>query len=171
MAGPRYGLYRTKDRTGRYHPKWRIRYRGADGRYLNATGFPDKRETARLAAQLAMEADEIRHGIRKPRTVADVASLRPIQTSLDEFLMWGKGQGGRGGRPWSPVHARNREFHLGVLRDRMGLRTLGDITLQGAEKALRTLQDEGRQLKAELASREMAPRRAVPNDVRAKKAA
>ena len=91
-----------------------------------------------------MEADEIRHGIRKPRTVADVASLRPIQTSLDEFLMWGKGQGGRGGRPWSPVHARNREFHLGVLRDRMGLRTLGDITLQGAEKALRTLQDEGR---------------------------
>ena len=115
-----FWLFRTKRANGTFHPRWRIRYLGPDGKPRKATGFSDKGETKRLAQQLALEADEIRRGIRKPPHLADTGSLRPIAEHVEAYLSWGKTQGGRGGRPWARKwqveHTRNLAWWIDSLK-------------------------------------------------------
>src|SRR5206468_2762129 len=99
-----FWIFRTKRKDGTYHPRLRFRYIGADGKPKKGTGFTDRGETKRLAQQLALEADEIRRGIRKPPQAADTESLKPIGEHVEAYLSWGATQGGRGGRPWSETH-------------------------------------------------------------------
>lgn len=145
MAGPRgHVLYRTRNRkTGRFHGKWRIRYRGPDGAWKHATGFVDKGETRRLAEQLAMRADEINRGIREAPKVADQESRRPLQEHVDAYLAWGAAQGGRGGRPWAPLHREYQERRLGDLVSALGLKTLRDVNLADVEKVLQGMHERG----------------------------
>jgi len=131
-----FWLYRTKRSNGVFHPRWRFRYIGADGTLASGTGFTDKGETKRLAQQLALEADEIRRGIRKPPALADTESMRPIGERVAAYLAWGRTQGGHGGRPWSAIHSREQETHLAWWVETLGLETLRDIALAEVEKAL-----------------------------------
>jgi integrase len=65
---------------------------------------------------------------------------------VEEYLSWGEAQGGRGGRPWSRPHARNRRTCLSWWQESLGLETLADLEgiLPRVEKALRELQGEGK---------------------------
>ena len=131
-----FWLFRTRKKGGGFHPRWRFRYLGPDGRMAYGSGFTDKTETSRLAGQMALKADEIRRGEAPPPQLADTESLRPIQEHIDAYLAWGRVQGGRGGRPWSPVHDRKQEQVLDWWKEALGLKTLRDITLPAVEKAL-----------------------------------
>jgi hypothetical protein len=93
-------------------------------------------ETRRLAAQLALEADEIRRGVREAPQAAETESLKPIQEHVDAYLTWGRTQGGRGGRPWAHYYAAQQETRLGWWTKALKLTTLRDITLSDVEKAL-----------------------------------
>ncbi len=131
-----FWLFRTKDKNGKLHPRWRIRYTGPDGRLVKTTGFTDKGETTRLAQQLALAADEIRRGVRKPPQPADTESLRPIREHVEAYLAWGCTQGGRGGRPWSATHQKGVKREMDWWLASLKAATLRDITLGAAEKAL-----------------------------------
>ena len=131
-----FWLFRTKRKDGTYHPRWRFRYIGPDGTPKKATGFTDRGETRRLATQLALEADEIRRGVRKAPQAAETESLRPIEEHVKAYLAWGRTQGGRGGRPWAAYYGAQQETRLEWWTNALKLSSLRDITLSDAEKAL-----------------------------------
>ena len=59
--------------------------------------------------------------------------------------MWGEAQGGRGGRPWSDLHAQRRRNSLESWQERLHLETLADLDgiLPRVEQALRERQSHG----------------------------
>lgn len=136
-------MFRTKRKDGTYHPRWRFRYLGPEGKPTAATGFTDKGETRRLAQQLALEADEIRRGLRKPSQPADTESLKPIADQIEAYLAWGRFQGGRGGRPWAKAYAGKQESALAWWVEVLKVGTLRDITLPGVESALQVKGKDG----------------------------
>ncbi|MBI4563841.1 MAG: tyrosine-type recombinase/integrase [Planctomycetes bacterium] len=131
-----YWLYRTRGADGKVHPRWRFRYHGPDGKLAGGTGYTDKGETRRLAQQLALEADEIRRGVRKAPQAADTEGLKPIAEHIEAYLDWGNTQGGRGGRPWAKDYAAKQKACLAWWTEALRVGTLKDITLPGVEAAL-----------------------------------
>ncbi len=129
-----------------YHDRWRFEYVDWQGRRKNGTGGTTRRETEKLAARVQAEQDEIRKGYRPPPTSASKHASRPVKEVMAEYCEWGESQGGRGGRPWSKVHAGLKRSRLKWWRDRLGLETLADLDgiLTKAETALRELQEKGR---------------------------
>ena len=65
-----------------------------------------------MAEKLEADHRQIRLGYRPAPLSADKHRKRPFQEVMEEYLAWGKAQGGRGGRPWAPNHARNRRTDL-----------------------------------------------------------
>ena len=100
----------------------------------------------RIADRLEDEHLQVRLGYRPAPTSADRFGKRDFAEVADEYLSWGQVQGGRGGRPWSAIHARTRKTKLQWWQGQLGLSTLGDLTgiLPRAEKVLRELQAAGR---------------------------
>ena len=139
-------VFRTKDKDGKYHDCWRFQYTDWMGKRRTATGYPSKTETEKLAASKQRKEDEIRRGYRDPPQTADKHKTKPVDETVEEYLAWGKSQGGRGGRPWSKGHARMREAHLKWWQERLALGTLEDLdgVLPRAQEALRELQGENR---------------------------
>lgn len=134
----KFWLYQTRDRNDHIHECWRYRFWGADGKMKSGTGCPDKGETGRIAQGLAIEADEIRRGARPAPHPADTESLKPIGDHITEYLDGGIFQGGRGGRPWSAVHAAKQRVILEKwMVTTLGWKTLRDVNLAELEKALR----------------------------------
>jgi len=128
------------------HPRWRYEYIDWRGQRRIKTGYPTKTETMKLALRVQAQEDEIRNGYRPPPRSADKHATRPFSEVVDEYLIWGESQGGRGGRPWAKGHARMRQSHLAWWKERLGLETLADLNgvLPRIEKILRELQKRGR---------------------------
>ena len=110
------------------------------------TGTRSRGETQRIADRLEDEHLQVRLGYRPAPTSADRFGKRDFAEVADEYLSWGQVQGGRGGRPWSAIHARTRKTKLQWWQGQLGLSTHGDLTgiLPRAEKVLRELQAAGR---------------------------
>jgi integrase len=110
------------------------------------TGTRAKAEMLRMAQRLEDEHRQVRLGYRPALQSADIHRHRPFAEVKDEYLAWGKSQGGRSGRPWGETHARNRCTHLGWWHTRLSLGTLADLEdiLPRVEEALRQLQALGR---------------------------
>jgi hypothetical protein len=106
-------------------------------------GTTDRKETERMAARFEDEHRQIRLGYRPAPKSADRHKARPIQEVIDEYLAWGKSQGGRGGRPWSAEHAEKRTTLLAWWKKQLGLTVLSDLdgVLPRVEAALRGLQE------------------------------
>ena len=134
----------------RSKPLSRGKFRGffvdMDGRQKLFTGTRSKAETLRIAKRLEDEHRQIRLGYRPAPVAADTHRTRPIAEAMEEYLAWGRSQGGRGGRPWAKAHAYNREAKLTWWRERLSLETLADMDgiLPRVEEALRGLQADGR---------------------------
>jgi len=65
----------------------------------------------------------------------------------DEYLAWGKSQGGRNGRPWGHDHLALRDRHLKWWPKTLGLETFADLDAAlppRVEEALRALQNKGK---------------------------
>jgi hypothetical protein len=90
------------------------------------TGTRNKAETLRIAHRLEDEHRQIVLGYRPALRSADTHQNRAFSDIKDEYLDWGKAQGGRDGRSWGTTHARNRRAQLGWWQDYLGLETLAD---------------------------------------------
>jgi len=95
-----------------------------------------------MALQAEAKAARIKAGLEAPPTSSFKHRHRPYDEVKDEYLAWGKAQGGRGGRAWSAQHADKRERSLNWWKERLGLGVLCDLegVLPRAEEALRELQ-------------------------------
>ena len=122
------------------------------GWFLDAAGrqcfftAKNKAEARRIGEKLEAEHHQVRLGYRPAPSSADKHRKHPFAEMMQEYLAWGVAQGGRGGRPWGAVHARNRRTHLGWWMKGLGLKTLADLEgiLPRVEAALRELQTLGR---------------------------
>jgi integrase len=117
-------------------------YRDSSGcrRYVTHNDPRATRAAVRaMAARLEDEHQQVRLGYRPARTAADKHRPRPYAQLVQEYLDWGRAQGGRGGRAWAEKHAQNRGTALQWWQQRLGLQTLGDLDgiLPRAEEALR----------------------------------
>jgi integrase len=131
--------------------------RKADGKYQgwyfdsskvrkHFTGTHDYDETRRIAVRLEDDHLQVRLGYRPSRSKAEKSRPLKIDKILQDYMEWGCTQGGRGGRPWSTVHAANRQAQLTWWRERLGLETLGDLhnILPQVERAAQALQKAGK---------------------------
>ena len=118
----------------------------ASGKRKFFMGTHNRDDTLRMARRLEDEHRQVRLGYRPAPTSAERFSKRDFGDVRDEYLSWGQAQGGRGGRPWSPIHARTRRTRLQWWQEQLGLSTLGDLhgILPRVEKTLRGLQAAGR---------------------------
>jgi len=138
------GVWRTKDRNGKPHRRWRGWYYDRQGRRRRGSGTQSKVETLALARYLESEYLRARLArLLRPRKSDGECAFDGVAR---EYLSWGASQGGRGGRPWSGTHARTRKRHLPWWQKRLGLKLLADLegSLPRVERELRGLQGLGR---------------------------
>jgi len=78
---------------------------------------------------MAMQVQAHHYAIRNGVAAAPKLSDRPhdIGALMDEYLRWGEAQGGRGGRPWSPEHARKRRSFLAWWKSEMQMQSQLDL--------------------------------------------
>ena len=137
----------------RSKPQPNGKYQGWYGDYTRQRvffiGTRKEAETRRMAERLEDEHRQIRLGYRPVPNSAAKHAKRPFSEVREEYLAWGKAQGGRGGRPWGRTHARERENKLAWWEGRLSLETLADLTgvLPRVEAVLRELQTNGRKTK------------------------
>jgi len=134
---------RSKPQPNGKYQGW---YQDYSGRRVFFIGTHKPAETRRMAERLEDDHRQIRLGYRSAPKSAAKHAKRPFEEVAEEYLAWGKAQGGRGGRPWGRDHARKRADHLTWWRKRLGLATLADLDgiLPRADAALRELADAGR---------------------------
>jgi len=99
-----------------------------------------------MAVQQEAKQARIRAGLEPPPSSAQRHRSRSITLVKAEYIAWGEAQGGRNGRPWSVIHARNRRTQLEWWKKQLGLDVLADFdnVLPHVEHALRRLQDAGK---------------------------
>ena len=139
-------VFQTSDKSGKLHEKYRFQYTDWQGRRRTATGYKSKIKTEKLAIRIEAESEEIRKGYRPPPDSACRNRLRPFEEVFQEYLDWGLSQGGRAGRPWSPVHARKSRSLLEWWQKQLSIEVLADLEtlLPNVERTLRKLQDKGK---------------------------
>ena len=105
-------VFQTKDKSGKTHSKWRFQYKDYQGVKKTGTGFKSKLETIAIAEKIEAEHLLIRNGYKEAPKKSKKHLERSFMEVAEEYLCWGRTQGGRGGKPWSPIHAKMRESHL-----------------------------------------------------------
>jgi len=128
------------------HERWRFQYVDHQGRRRTKTGCPTEAETLKLAMRVEAREYEIREGWRPAPRSFDAGMRRRFLEVAQEYLAWGKAQGGRGGRPWGKGHARMRQAHLAQWANRLGLTVLADVqgTLPRVEAVIRERLEAGK---------------------------
>ncbi len=138
MAGAR----KKPNRAGKYQGF----FLNMNGQRVFFTGTHDRRETLRMGEKLEDEHRQIRLGYREPPRSASKYKARPFAEVKDEYLAWGKTQGGIGGRPWSAKHAYYKATYLAWWVERLHFETMGDLDgiLSKVENSLRDLKAKGK---------------------------
>ncbi len=136
------GIRKKPLANGKYQG-WFMDYRG---RQKFFTGTTNQRETMRIAERLEDEHQQIKLGYREPPKEINKNRSRFFDEVAKEYLDWGNSQGGRGGKAWGSVHARNKKGQLKWWEKKMKLETLADLDgiLPKVEAALRDIQKKGR---------------------------
>jgi len=127
--------------------KFKAWFTDARGRRRHFVGTHARADTLRIAQRKEDEARQIRLGYRPAPTSADRHRAMRFADAADEYRAWGESQGGRGGRPWSAVHARKIKTKLAFWQAELGLDTLADLhdgILPKVEAALREVAAKGR---------------------------
>ena len=146
------GVRSAPNRNGKYQG-WYVNHAG---RRVFFVGTRKEAETRRMAERLEDENRQIRLGYRPVPKSADKHRATPIQEVIDQYVAWGKSQGGRNGYPWAETHARKRVAGLKWWVRVLGLTALADLddALPRTEAALRKLQELGKSGKTLAAYRE-----------------
>jgi integrase len=105
-----------------------------------------KTQTRRMAERIEDEHRQMRYGYKPLPKVKDPHALCSLHEIVTAYIAWGKSQGGRGGRAWSPPHTCKRQRQLVWWRESLGIEELGDLVgcLPKVEAALRMPQGQGR---------------------------
>lgn len=129
-------------KTGRAHPLWRYQYIDYLGCQRKGTGTTSRAETERIALQVQAKHYSIRAGAAPAPKLSD--GTHDIAELIEEYLRWGESQGGRGGRPWAPEHARKRRLYLGWWKSELKLQAQVDLVgcQIKVERAMRGLMSE-----------------------------
>jgi integrase len=128
--------------SGRYEA-W---YTDYTGRRRFITGTRSRAETLHVAQGLEHEHRMVRLGYKPKPTSVDKHRHQLCIEVLREYLAWGESQGGRGGKPWSKIHAQKTRRYLEWWRERLGLVVVSDLDdiLMNVEKNIRELQKAGK---------------------------
>lgn len=138
MPGARKG----KTAGGKYQG-W---YKDASGKQVWFTGTKNRAETKRIAERMEEEQRKIRLGHKEAPTSAAKNRKAAVSQIVKDYLAWGESQGGRDGRPWGDVHAKNRRRHLTFWQKVLKLKQMIDLKDCAAEveKELQKLKEKGR---------------------------
>ena len=127
------GVRRKRRSSGKFQG-WFTDYTG-ERKWFDGTR--SRAETLRTAQHLEDEHRQIRLGYAPiPSDRYEYCTFSEVK---EEYLAWGRAQGGRDGRPWGATHLRNRASQLTWWQAQLG--ELSDIGLSTVETLLRTLQD------------------------------
>jgi len=136
-------VFRVKDDHGKARKVWRFKYRGLDGRWKYGIGWADKQKTLDHAQALESDHRAVRNGEKAAPPSWLKNRNKPIAEVVKDYLLWGKTQGGRYGRPWDDQNARLKEIGLKWWVAELGLTVLADINLARVEKSAQTLLASG----------------------------
>lgn len=137
-------VYQTKRKDGKPHRLWRFQYKDWQGALRTGTGYTSEWKTRELADTIHAEQRAIRKRWRDRPKASD--KPRSFEKCVQEYLAWGKSQGGRRGHPWSATHARMRGAHLIWWKEQLKVEFVSDLyaSLARVEEKLRELQDKGK---------------------------
>ncbi|MBI1319286.1 MAG: tyrosine-type recombinase/integrase [Candidatus Hydrogenedens sp.] len=138
-------VFRTKDKDGKPHRKWRYQYVDRYGKKRTATGTSSKRETVRIAEEHGAKERAIRIGITEAPSTYALNRSRDLKEVLDEYMTWGKRYGGRKhGTGWQSDHATVKRRHLDWWKKELGLSCLSDCPdcLPKVERVLANLESD-----------------------------
>ena len=125
----------------KYSGQW-VDYTGRRKTRALSTSKP---QAAKMLEALKVISREIKLGLRPVPSVAEKNKARLFRQVANEWLEWGNAQGGRGGRPWAPIHQRSRQRQIELWESRLKFKYLNDLDgcLGKVEKAIRDLLAEG----------------------------
>ena len=135
--------FKRKDRHGRKRDVWEYKYRGATGKWLYGTGWPDKAKTLQHAQSVEAECRAIRKGEKDDTTATLQKRNAPVSEAIAGFMAWGKSHGGRLHRGWDEQNEKLTLVYLTRWTEQLGLAKLNDISLERVEKVIRQEQGEG----------------------------
>jgi integrase len=115
------GVFRTKDKKGRNHKRWRFWYIDRHGHRIKETGNESKLETL----QLAHEKNQAEALIRNRTTIAP--DERVINETVAEYVAWGKIEGTRDGGPWTASHSYEVQRILENWQTWLNVNVLADL--------------------------------------------
>ena len=121
-------VFRTKDKNGKFHAKYRFQYRDSSGKKRTGTGNSSKSETKAMAEKIENEHSLVRKGLKEPPDKTVKYRKKSVEEPIKEYLEWGEIQGGRGGKPWGKGHLKNRVRHLNWWKDKLNLQLLGELS-------------------------------------------
>ena len=132
------GVRKKPKSSGKYQG-WFIDYKG-DRKFF--IGTKRKSETLRMAEKFGDDHRQVRLGYRPIPKKADKYKNKHVACIIDEYLAWGKSQGGRGGRPWGKEHLRKRTSVINWWHDKLEFEVMADLEgiLARVEDILRDLQ-------------------------------
>jgi integrase len=108
------------------HPRWRTIIADHRGRRRMFTLSANRTQAQKQADMLEQREREIKNGILPPPEPEHRKYECLFDEVLDEYMAWGKIQGGRRGLPWDDEHAAKKERDLLFWRDALGLGDLGE---------------------------------------------
>jgi hypothetical protein len=110
------------------------------------TGSTKRSETLHIARKLEDDCRQVKLGYRKPRQTHVKYRDRPFMETVNEYLGWGRCQGGRKNRPWSEFHAGREERHLRLWAETLDLKVLADLDglMPRVEATIRELASRGK---------------------------
>lgn len=137
---------RTSDR-GNKLALWRIKYKGADGKWHTATGCADKVKTQQMARRLEDEATLERQGLRDPKELRrrEQAS-RPLSEHLEEYHAAIKAKNGTSKKNASK-HADSTRTYIKWVADTLGATKIADLTPSAVQGTIAQLIDKRRSLR------------------------
>jgi integrase len=134
------GVSKSKTTKGKCKA-WFMNY---DGKQEFFTGTTNPKETLAMARKFEDDHRQMRLGYRpKPKSFEKPC---PYEKVTAEYVSWGASVGGRGRRPWSPIHTKKRAAQLKFWGARLHLKCITDLVdlLPRLEAAMRELQSEGK---------------------------
>ena len=108
-------------------PEWRADIMFHNGKRKRVVLSANKKEAQKQADQIRQREREISLGVRAAPKVSDIQGRRLFSEIAEEYLDWGKAQGGRKGRSWSNEHAANRKRQLEFWQENLKLEILADV--------------------------------------------
>ena len=137
-------VFKRKSDKGRKLAPWRIRYKNADGKWLQATGCTDKVKSEQMARALESEAALERQGLRDPKDVRRRGEgFRPLSEHLDEYHAAIRAKNATTKKDASK-HANSTKTYIKWVAEAIGAERVSDLTPSAVQGAIARLIEEGR---------------------------